>query len=54
MGDRWRIEGIEVIDAAAKDLGAPIEIAGFVRYQLGEGIERREGDFAAEVAQLAG
>ena len=43
---------------AAKELegkvGAPIKIAGFVRYQLGEGIERNESDFAAEVAAAAG
>ena len=58
MNQTWVIDGeskvSKVIDAAAKDFGAPIEIAGFVRYQLGEGIERKEGDFAAEVAQLAG
>ena len=58
MNQTWVIDGeskvSKVIDAAAKKLGAPIEIAGFVRYQLGEGIERKEGDFAAEVAQLAG
>ncbi len=34
--------------------GAPIKIAGFVRYALGEGIERPEGDFGGEVAALAG
>jgi elongation factor Ts len=43
---------------AAKELegkvGAPIKIAGFVRYALGEGIERNESDFAAEVAAAAG
>ncbi len=58
MNQTWVIDGeskvSKVIDAAAKDLGTPIEIAGFVRYQLGEGIERKDGDFAAEVAQLAG
>ena len=39
---------------AAKDAGAPISIAGFVRFQLGEGIEKEEADFAAEVAATAG
>jgi elongation factor Ts len=43
---------------AAKELegkvGAPIKITGFVRYALGEGIERNESDFAAEVAAAAG
>ena len=58
MSQTWVIDGeskvSKVIEAAAKDLGTPIEITGFVRYQLGEGVERKEGDFAAEVAQLAG
>ena len=40
--------------AAAKDLGAPIEVAGFHRFQLGEGVEREESDFAAEVAAQLG
>ena len=30
--------------------GAPIAIKGFVRYALGEGIEKQTSDFAAEVA----
>jgi elongation factor Ts len=34
--------------------GAPIRIAGFVRYALGEGIDRPTGDFGGEVAALAG
>jgi elongation factor Ts len=34
--------------------GAPIEIGGFVRFALGEGIDRPEGDFGGEVAALAG
>ncbi len=34
--------------------GAPIRIGGFVRYALGEGIDRPEGDFGGEVAALAG
>jgi elongation factor Ts len=33
--------------------GAPIRIAGFVRYALGEGIDRPSGDFGGEVAALA-
>jgi elongation factor Ts len=33
--------------------GAPVKIAGFVRFQLGEGIEKEAGDFAAEVAKAA-
>ena len=44
----------KVLEAAAKDVGAPVAIAGFVRIQLGEGIEREEQDFAAEVAATLG
>ncbi len=45
----------KVIEAAAKDAGAPIKLVGFVRFGLGEGIEREEKDFASEVAaQLGG
>jgi elongation factor Ts len=39
-----------VIANAVKDVGAPVELTGFVRYALGEGIEKEHGDFAAEVA----
>jgi len=44
----------KVLESAAKDVGAPIAVAGFVRLQLGEGIEREEQDFAAEVAATLG
>lgn len=47
-----RIEA--VIADAAKQAGTPIELTGFVRFQLGEGIEKEEADFAAEVAAAAG
>jgi elongation factor Ts len=40
-------------DVEAK-AGAPIRITGFVRYQLGEGIEKEANDFASEVAKAAG
>ena len=43
----------DVIENAAKDLGSAITIAGFVRYGLGEGIEKQETDFASEVAAAA-
>jgi len=39
-----------VVDQAAKAAGAPIRVAGYVRYALGEGIDRNRPDFAAEVA----
>jgi len=42
----------KVVAAAAKAAGKPIRVAGFVRFQLGEGVERPASDFAAEVAQL--
>ncbi len=44
----------DVVSAAAKEAGVPIALAGFVRFQLGEGIERKQEDFAAEVAAAAG
>jgi len=44
----------DIVANAAKAAGAPIKIASFVRLQLGEGIEREEKDFAAEVAAAAG
>ena len=44
----------EVVAAAGKDVGAAITLKGFVRFQLGEGIEKAESDFAAEVAAVAG
>ncbi|MBW7946713.1 MAG: elongation factor Ts [Sphingomonadaceae bacterium] len=44
----------EVVAKASKDLGAPVKIARFVRFQLGEGIEKEETDFAAEVAAAVG
>jgi elongation factor Ts len=40
----------KVVEAAAKDLGTGIKVAGFARFALGEGIAREQGDFAAEVA----
>jgi elongation factor Ts len=44
----------KLIEKASKDLGAPVEIEGFVRFQVGEGIEKADSDFADEVAQMAG
>jgi elongation factor Ts len=44
----------DVVAQAAKDAGSPITLAGFVRFQLGEGIEKKQEDFAAEVAAAAG
>ena len=44
----------DAVAAAAEDAGAAIEVAGFVRFALGEGVEKEESDFAAEVAAQAG
>jgi elongation factor Ts len=44
----------QALKEAEGKVGAPIKITGFVRYALGEGIERQETDFAAEVAAAAG
>jgi elongation factor Ts len=44
----------QAVKEAEGRVGAPIKVAGFVRYALGEGIEKQESDFAAEVAAAAG
>jgi elongation factor Ts len=44
----------KVIENAAKEAGAPITVKGIVRFVLGEGIEKEQTDFAAEVAAQAG
>ncbi len=44
----------KAIEGAAKEAGAEITVTGFHRFALGEGIEREEEDFAAEVAATAG
>ena len=44
----------EVVAQAAKEAGSGIALKGFVRFQLGEGIEKQQSDFAAEVAAAAG
>ncbi len=44
----------QVVDAAGKAAGVKIALTDFVRFQLGEGIEKEVTDFAAEVAAAAG
>ncbi|MFY7835347.1 MAG: translation elongation factor Ts [Novosphingobium sp.] len=44
----------QVVDAAGKEAGAKVVLKDYVRFQLGEGIEKEETDFAAEVAAAAG
>ncbi len=51
-------DGSKTVAQAVKEaeggIGAPIKIAAIVRYALGEGVEKEESDFAAEVAAAAG
>jgi elongation factor Ts len=44
----------QAIKEAESKVGAPIKVTGYVRYALGEGIDRPDSDFAAEVAATAG
>ena len=44
----------QAIKEAESKVGGPIKVTGFVRFALGEGIDRPEGDFGGEVAALAG
>ena len=48
MDNKTPIE--QVVAQAGKDAGKPIVLKDYVRFQLGEGIEKEESDFAAEVA----
>lgn len=43
----------EILQQSSKEIGSPVTISGFVRYELGEGIDRAKADFAAEVASMA-
>src|ERR1700680_1898047 len=44
----------QAVKEAEGKIGAPVEVTGFVRYALGEGIDKQESDFAAEVAATSG
>jgi elongation factor Ts len=44
----------QMVKEAEKDVGAPIALKNFVFYVLGEGIEKGDDDFAAEVAKMSG
>jgi elongation factor Ts len=52
MDNKTKIE--DVVAAEGKKIGAPISLNAYVRFQLGEGIEKQATDFAAEVAAAAG
>ena len=41
------------VESVAKAIGTPVKIASYVRFEKGEGIEKRVDDFAAEVAAMA-
>ncbi len=51
MDGKTRIS--QVVEDTGKQIGASIKIAGFVRFNIGEGIEKKEVDFAQEVAAAA-
>jgi elongation factor Ts len=44
----------QLVEATGKELGTPIQLVGFTRLALGEGVEKKTEDFAAEVAAAAG
>jgi elongation factor Ts len=54
LDQAFALDSSKTVAQAAKELegkaGAPVKITGFVRYALGEGIEKKADDFAAEVA----
>ncbi len=48
--DKLSVE--QYVAASAKELGKSVKVAGFVRYEKGEGIEKRQDDLAAEVSKM--
>ncbi|MCI6988137.1 MAG: translation elongation factor Ts [Campylobacter sp.] len=52
MDDKKTVE--QVIDEKSKELGGEIKITSYVRFEVGEGLEKKEEDFAAEVAAQIG
>ena len=44
----------QALKEAEGKIGGPVKVTGFVRYALGEGIDKQESDFAAEVAAASG
>lgn len=43
----------QVVENMAKELGTPVKMTGYLRYELGEGLEKKEENFAEEVAKAA-
>ena len=58
LEQKYVIDGENKVSVAvenfAKEIGAPVKLVAYARYALGEGIEKKEEDFAAEVAKTAG
>jgi elongation factor Ts len=58
LDQAWIHDNAKSVAQAVKEaegkVGGPIAVKGYVRYALGEGIERKEEDFAAEVAKTMG
>ena len=52
MDDKKTIE--QVIDEKSKEFGGKITITNYIRYEVGEGLEKKSEDFAAEVAAQIG
>jgi elongation factor Ts len=44
----------QLVAETAKETGSPVTVKGFVRFALGEGVEKKVDDFAAEVASMTG
>ncbi|MFK5979169.1 MAG: translation elongation factor Ts [Rhizobiaceae bacterium] len=58
LSQTFVIDGENTVEQAIKNaeasVGAPITLKGFIRLALGEGVEKKEEDFAAEVAAMSG
>jgi elongation factor Ts len=44
----------QLVAETGKSVGASLKVKGFVRFALGEGVEKKTDDFAAEVASMTG
>ena len=44
----------QLVAETAKQVGSPVSVKGFVRFNIGEGVEKKADDFAAEVASMTG
>lgn len=44
----------QLVEATGKELGSNLKVTGFIRLALGEGVEKKQDDFAAEVASMTG